>query len=106
MKKKYKYRKEFQKLAEIMGLEDRVVLTVQLKKGEKLAENGEEDPNSIKHELVNNGRRFLKKMMRMSLNEQALRLAQLKLKIDEAALDRAKFEAKQAEAANGNTDGQ
>lgn len=96
MKKKYKFRKELREIASSIGLEDQAVLATLEKPSTK----------QLYFQLVNNNRRFLRSVLSLPLNEQRLRLSQLKQKINEAALKKAEFDAKQSEAINGNTDGQ
>jgi hypothetical protein len=95
MKNKFKYRKQFEAIAERIGLFNETHLTGQRKPGL-------EEGFFI---LVNNKKRFVKGMLELPLKTQALRLQQLeeRAKMAEAA-HRAKL-AKEAENdSNGTRD--
>lgn len=96
MKKKYKYRKELKEIANSIGLEDIPILAT-LEKG---------TTKQLYFQLVNNQRRFVRSVLSLPLEEQRLRLATLKHKINEAAFEKAQFDAKQSEVKDGNIDGQ
>src|SRR6266853_609317 len=67
MKNKYRYRKDFQEVAEIMGIEDKTIL----------AGYEDEVTHQPRFELTNNARRFVKGLLKLPLGEQARRLNEL-----------------------------
>ncbi len=69
MSKKNKFQKELVEIAEKLGLEDKAMITGQIKPGTK------EEPFFI---LVNNQRRFVKGLLKLPLEEQESRIRQLR----------------------------
>lgn len=96
MKKKYQFRKELQEIAKTIGLGNAPVLATLEKPHTK----------QLYFQLVNNNKRFVKSVLSLPIEEQRLRLSLLKQKINEAALEKAAFDAKQSEVKDGNIDGQ
>jgi len=85
MKNKYRYRKDFQEVAEIMGIEDKTIL----------AGYEDEVTHQPRFELTNNARRFVKGLLKLPLGEQARRLKEFRKIVYEV----------QTEEANKNVNG-
>lgn len=87
MKKRYKYRKEFIRLAEKMGLQDETILAGMV--------------NPVTNEgyltLINNQRRFVKGSLKLPLAQQKRNIELLKLRIAEADEAQARKAAKEAQ---------
>jgi 2-hydroxychromene-2-carboxylate isomerase len=74
--KKHKYKKELQKLAQELGLDDTTVL----------AGYGDIDTKQTRFELTNNARRFVRGILTLPEEEQLFRINRLKAVVAEQKL--------------------